>query len=130
MTESVTKLLGSIETATPVPDGVLADDIFLDATVPNWRMQLRGTSAVQERYGIWFADPGRFEELTRTPVPGGEIVRFVLSWTENGVPFSARQAHFFEVDDNGQITRDEMYCGGRWDAGRLAEMEAADRVSA
>lgn len=130
MTDSVTTLLAAMEAGQPVPTDVLADDIVLDATVPNWRMQLRGTTAVVARYGIWFADPGHYEELTRTPVPGGEIVRFLLNWTENGIPFSARQAHFYEVDDSGKITRDEMYCGGRWDAGRLAEMEAADHVSA
>jgi hypothetical protein len=130
MTDTVTKLLAAIEAGQPVPSDLLAEDIVLDATVPDWRMRLRGTSAVLERYGAWFADPGHFEELTRTPMPGGEIVRFLLSWTENGVPMAARQAHFYEIDDSDRITRDEMFCGGRWDAGRLAEMEAADRVSA
>jgi len=28
----------------------------------------------------------RFDELQRHPVPGGEVVRHVLAWTEDGVP--------------------------------------------
>jgi hypothetical protein len=130
MTDSVTKLLAAMESGTRVPDGVLADDAVLDATVPHWRLIRSGGAAVREQFATWFADPGRFEQVSRTAVPGGEIVRFELSWTEQGVPFTAHQAHFLSLDDSGKIVHDEMYCGGRWDAGLLAEMEAAARVSA
>lgn len=130
MTDSVTTLLAAVESGTPIPDGVLSDNVVLDATVPMWRMTLHGVDAFRERFGIWFADPGHYESIERTPTHGGEIVQLVLTWTENGVPFVARQAHFLHLDDSGKITRDDMYCGGRWDAGRQAEMEEANRVSA
>jgi hypothetical protein len=130
MTDSVSTLLNAIETGTPVPDGVLADDVVLDATVPMWRLTLQGVDAFRERFSIWFADPGKYESIERIPTPDGEIVQLVLTWVENGIPFLARQAHFLQVDDTGRITRDAMYCGGRWDAAKQAEIEDAHRVSA
>lgn len=130
MSDSVSDLLGAIGSGARVPSGVLADDVIVDATVPNWRLTLRGRSAVQEQFATWYADPGGFEEMIRTPIPGGEVVRFLLTWVEQGVPHAVHQAHFIEVDDSGRIRYDQMYCGGRWDAGLLAEMEEADRVGA
>jgi hypothetical protein len=129
MSNAITDLLAAVESGTGVPAGVLADEVVLDATVPSWRMTVRGADAVRDRYAVWFADAGHFESLERTAIPAGEAVRFLLTWVEAGVPHAAHQAHFFELDATGRIVRDEMYCGGRWDAGLLAEMEAADRAS-
>ena len=130
MSNAVTELLAAVEAGTGVPAGVFADAVTLDATVPMWRMTLRGSDAVRAKFAVWFADPGRFEDLDRTPVPGGEIVRYTLSWVENGIPFAASQAHFLEIDATGKISADHFFCGGRWGAGRLAVMEEAARVSA
>ena len=129
MSDTVTKLLASIEAGTGAPADVLADDVTVDATVPMWRLTLRGADAVRAKFAVWFADPGHFEQIVRTPVPGGEYVRFLLSWVEHGVPHVASQAHFFEFDDAGRIRADQMFCGGRWDAGLLAQIEEADRVA-
>jgi hypothetical protein len=101
-------------------------DATLDATVPNWRMQLHGADAIRGEYGRWFADPGRFEELRRLPTADGttEIVEYTLSWSENGVPHAAHHLHVLAVRDN-RIVADTVFCGGRWPAALLAEMEAA-----
>jgi hypothetical protein len=101
-------------------------DATLDATVPNWRMQLHGADAIRDEYGRWFADPGRFEELRRFPAADGttEIVEYTLSWSENGVPHAAHHLHVLAVRDN-RIVADTVFCGGRWPASLLAEMEAA-----
>ena len=101
-------------------------DATLDATVPNWRMQLHGADAIRGEYGSWFADPGRFEELRRLPAADGttEIVEYTLSWSENGVPHAAHHLHVLAVRDN-RIVADTVFCGGRWPASLLAEMEAA-----
>ncbi len=101
-------------------------DATLDATVPNWRMQLYGADAIRGEYGRWFADPGRFEELRRYPAAGGitEIVEYTLSWSENGVPHAAHHLHVLTVRDD-RIVADTVFCGGRWPASLLAEMEAA-----
>jgi ketosteroid isomerase-like protein len=101
-------------------------DATLDATVPGWRMRLRGPDAIRAEYARWFADPARMSELRRLPVAGGpsEVVEYVLSWTENGVPHAAHHMHLLTVRD-GRITADTVMCGGRWPASLLAEMEAA-----
>lgn len=130
MSDAVTQLLASIETGVPVPADVFAADVVVDATVPGWRLRLRGPDAVRDQFATWYADPGRFEEVVRTPIPGGEVIRFLLTWVEQGVPHVAHQAHFVTLDSLGRIGQDEMFCGGRWDAGLLAEMEEADRVGA
>ena len=101
-------------------------DATLDATVPGWRMQVCGPDAIRAEYARWFADPGRMGELRRFPVTGGpsEVVEYVLSWTENGIPHAAHHMHLLTVRDD-QITADTVMCGGRWPASLLAEMEAA-----
>ena len=90
----------------------------------NWRFAVRGDAAVREELGRWYADAGHFEELTRTPLPTGELVEFTLRWEEAGVPFAAHQAHVVEVAGD-RIVRDQVWCGGRWPAALLAEMAEA-----
>lgn len=104
-----------------------ADEAVLDATVPNWRMRLRGAGRIRSQLAQWYADKGRFEEFSRVPIePDTQLVRFVLTWTEHGVPHAAHQAHVIRVNGD-RITDHVVYCGGRWPAGLLARMaEAAD----
>lgn len=106
-------------------EDVWADHVALDATVPNWRFRRTGPAQVRETYRGWFADPGEFEELRRSPVAGGEVVEYLLTWTEDGVPHAAHHLHWLDVADD-RIVADLVLCGGRWPAGLLAEMEAAD----
>ena len=98
-----------------------ARDAVLDATVPNWRFSVKGDEAVRTELARWYASTGMFEELSRTVVPEGELVTFTLRWEEGGVPHAAHQAHLLTLDEGG-ITRDQVWCGGRWPASLLAEM--------
>ncbi len=118
------RFLTSIQTGVMSETDALRDDVVLDATVPNWRFTVCGAAAVRAELARWYADPGTFEELTRTPVPGGELVTFTRRWEENGVPHAAHQAHVLLVADHG-IVRDQVWCGGRWPAALLAEMADA-----
>ena len=124
--EVIGRFLSSIEAGGEPEPGVLSDDVVLDATVPNWRFTVRGAAAVAAELGRWYAGPGTFEELTRTPVPGGELVTFTLHWRENGVPHAVHQAHVVAVS-GGRIVQDQAWCGGRWPAALLAEMAEAGR---
>ena len=101
------------------------DDAILDATVPNWRFHARGVSQVKRVYRRWFADPAQMRDLRRWRVPHGEIVEYLLTWTEDGVPHAGHHLHVIDLRD-GLIERDTFFCGGRWPAGLIAEMEAAD----
>lgn len=107
-----------------MPTDVFSADAVLDATVPNWRFSVHGDEAVRAQLSEWFADPGHFEALARSALPDGELVEFTLSWVEAGVPHACHQAHILRVR-NGQVAADTAFCGGRWPAPLLAEMEAA-----
>ena len=101
-----------------------APTVRLDATVPNWRIEVVGDDAVRAEYSRWFADPGQFEKLRRHATATGEVVEYLLTWTERGVPHAGHHVHILEIED-GLIVSDTVMCGGRWSADLLAEIEAA-----
>jgi hypothetical protein len=119
--------LDAVTSGTGIPSELYAADANLDATVPGWRMSATGGDAIAATYARWFADPAEFDELDRQPVAGGEVVRYLLTWNEHGVPHAAHHCHLLATDADGRITSDTVFCGGRWDAGRLAQMAGADR---
>ena len=104
---------------------IWAEDAVVDAVVPMWRMALTGRERIDAKLRSWFAGPGELEEVRRHPIETGEIVELTLTWVEGGIPHAARQVHVLELDRDGRIARDHMWCGGRWSAALLAEMEAA-----
>jgi hypothetical protein len=128
MTEhpAVGKFLQAVEDAAISACDVWSQDATLDATVPNWRLHASGADAIRAEYARWFADPGSFTELRRHPVDNGEgeVVEYMLSWTEHGVPHAAHHMHLLRVRD-GHIVADTVFCGGRWPASLLADIEAA-----
>lgn len=103
---------------------VYADAAVVDATVPGWRFAIRGSAAIGSKFAEWFAAPARFDELDRRPTEHGEVVTYLLTWTEHGVPQAARHCHVLTLDDDGRVAHDMFFCGGRWDASLLARMEA------
>ena len=125
---TVDGFLDAIGGGAGVPAHLLAADMVLDATVPDWRFTVRGSEAVARQYGVWFAVRAAFEELERLPVGGGEVVTYLLTWEENGVPHAAHHCHVLRFDGDGCIAQDRFFCGGRWDAARLAEMAAAEHA--
>jgi hypothetical protein len=125
---TVDRFLEAIGAGAGVPAHLLAPDVVLDATVPDWRFSVRGSEAVARQYGQWFAAAAEFEELERMPVAGGEVVTYLLTWEESGVPQAAHHCHVLRFDGDGDIVQDRFFCGGRWDAARLAEMAAAEHA--
>jgi len=120
----VDAFLDAVEHATIGDADAWAADAVLDATVPNWRYSARGADAIRAEYAGWFAHPARFETLERTPLPDGELIEYVLAWEEDGVPHAAHHLHRLRVRD-ARIVSDTVFCGGRWPASLLAEMEQA-----
>ena len=125
-TSAIERFLHAVETANIPGCDAWSADATLDATVPNWRLHAAGADAIRAEYAKWFANPGRFDELRRYTVEGGgtEMVEYTLSWAENGVPHAGHHLHVLTVRDD-RIVSDMVFCGGRWPASLLAEMEAA-----
>jgi hypothetical protein len=121
---AVDRFLDAVRNATIDDCDAWAPDVRLDATVPNWRMYRHGVDDLRATYRGWFADPGEFETLRRIPIPGGEVVDYLLAWSEDGVPHTAHHLHLIEVEGD-RIVADTVMCGGRWPAALMAAMEAA-----
>lgn len=122
--EVVSRFLNAVEAGTMDRAEVFADDVVLDATVPHWRFEVRGREAVRAQFAHWYGRPGTFEELVRSALPNGELVEFLRTSTNDGAPHASHQVHKVLVAD-GRIVAITMWCGGRWSASLLAEMEAA-----
>ena len=101
---------------------------MLDAGVPGWRLSVQGDEEIRRQLRAWYRDAGTFEELRRHPIATGEVVELTVTWVEDGVPHAARQVHVLELDGDGRIAHDDMWCGGRWSAALLAEMEKASNA--
>ena len=123
---TVDRFLGAVCAGGGVPADLFAADAELDATVPGWRFGVRGADDVARQYSSFFADQGAFEELERLPVDGGDVVCYLLTWVERGVPHAAHHCHMLRFAADGRIAGDRFFCGGRWDAGLLAEMASAN----
>lgn len=120
----VDRFLDGVVNATIPTTDAWTDGATLDATVPGRRFTLAGVDAVRARFATWFAEVGRFEELRRLPTPGGEVVEYLLTWEEAGVPQVVHHVHLLTLAADARIADDDFFCG-RWEAALLAEMEAA-----
>ncbi len=118
------RLLDAIAEGSGMPDHLFATDARLDATVPMWRYETTGAAAVRAELTKWYGSPTQLEQVQRRPFPGGEAIEIDISWVEGGVPHAGHQLHLLAVADD-RITSDTVFCGGRWPADLLAEMEAA-----
>ncbi|MGB6582427.1 MAG: hypothetical protein WBF34_31405 [Streptosporangiaceae bacterium] len=116
------KMVVFLETGT-APEGLFRPDVFLDLSMPTWRIQVAGaedligvrkqghpgTSAVAR----WRADP----------TPAGFVFEFEERWDHEGQQWYAREMMRAEVAD-GQIAELVVYCTGDWDHARQAEHTA------
>ena len=121
--DPVTLFLDAVVSGRGIPTDIYASDASLDATVPHWRLEAHGPAAIAAELSGWYGGPGRLYDVARSSLPGGEVVRFTLTWTDNGNPMAAHQVHLLDVRE-GAITRHDIWCGGRWDAALQAEIEA------
>lgn len=123
----IDRFLDAVAAGRGIPAELYAVDAVLDATVPNWRFGVAGGPAIAAEYGRWFADPAEMEELERIATDHGEVARYLLTWTQDSVPYAAHHTHILSLDSDGRIRKDVVFCGGRWDAALLAQIEEAKR---
>ncbi len=131
-TTVVTRFLAAIRDATMASAADLfADAAVLDATVPGWRFVVHGSDDVRAEYSRWFNDVAVFTELRRLPTPNGEVIEYFLTWTEGGIEHGAHHVHMLTIDANrDRILEDHVFCGGRWPAALLAQMNPLHAGSA
>jgi hypothetical protein len=122
--DPIAQFLDDLAAGGAIDSRIVTPDVVLDATVPNWRFEVVGEAAVRDQLVRWFSTTGQYEWIRRQPTPTGELVEFFFCWEEHGMPHAAHQLHLLDIE-HGRIVRDTMFCGGRWPAPLLAEMEAA-----
>jgi hypothetical protein len=122
----VHKLVHWLET-TEVPDGLFADDAFIDLTLPRWRVQAAGRDATVAVRAQNHPAPGTVTRLRHDPIPTGFVLEFEEEWDENGEHWYARELIRADVRD-GSITDLSAYCTGDWDRHRVAEHRAAETL--
>lgn len=126
-TDVVSRLLDQLASGTGVSSELFTGTAIMDATVPNWRFPTTGADRIAGQLTVWFTfeRPGRYDELRRIPTPTGEVVQLSIEWTEHGVLHAAHQSLTIDLE-HGRIATIGLWCGGRWPAPLLAEMEAAN----
>lgn len=107
------QFVGWLETGMR-PDGMFADNVFADLTVPHWRVQAAGAEATFHLREDSHPYQGtvRVEALDRTS--RGFLLQFEERWTAGGQRWYCRELIHCIVS-NGLISELAIYCSGDWD---------------
>lgn len=97
-----------------IPDGLFSPEVFLDLSVPLWRVQTMGTEqllAVRVDGHPYFGRVPRTRlDLTQT----GFVLEFEEEWQQDGREMYCRELMRADVND-GVIHQLSVYCTGDWD---------------
>jgi hypothetical protein len=120
---AVARLIEFLETGL-VPDGLLAPEVFLDLSLPLWRVQ---TATAQEAIAVRAGGhpfPGqiRVERLSQTDT--GFAIEFEERWQHEGQNWYCREMIRADVVDD-TIVEMAVYCTGDWDEARQREHASA-----
>lgn len=119
-------LISFLETGQP-PDGLFAADVFLDVTVPHWRLQARGRDDAVALRLQQHPAPGRVVRHRLDQTETGFVLEFEERWHENGHDWYAREIARADIDQHG-ITQLSVYCTGDWDETREKKHRQAVRL--
>jgi hypothetical protein len=117
------KLVTFLETGT-APEGLFRPDVFLDLTMPTWRIEASGAEDLISIRKQGHPGTGAVTRWRADPTPAGFVFEFEERWVHEGQEWYAREMMRAEVAD-GQIAELVVYCTGDWDQARQAEHAAA-----
>ena len=123
MDELAAKVIRFLETGD-VPDGLFRPDVFLDLTMPTWRIQTAGAEDLITVRKQGHPGPGTVTRWRADPTPTGFVFEFEERWDGEGQQWYAREMMRIEVSD-GAIAELTVYCTGDWDEAWQAEHAAA-----
>ncbi|MDQ1618799.1 MAG: hypothetical protein QOE19_1368 [Actinomycetota bacterium] len=112
-----------LETGSP-PDELFAPDVFLDFTMPTWRLQAEGVADVVASRRAGHPSPGRVPRQRFDPTASGFVLEVEETWASGGEQWYSRELIRADVSEQG-ITGLSVYCTGDWDTARVAEHAAA-----
>ena len=117
------KIIRFLETGD-APEGLFCPDVFLDLTMPTWRVQASGAEDLIAVRKEGHPGPGTVTRWRADPMPGGFVFEFEERWNSEGQQWYAREMMRADVTD-GAIAELTVYCTGEWDEARQAEHAAA-----
>jgi hypothetical protein len=112
-------LIAFLETGTP-PDGLFDPDVFLDFTMPTWRLQALGVHDAVALRRAGHPAPGRVPRSRFDPTTTGFVLEVEETWADNGDSWYCRELFRADIGPSG-ITGLSVYCTGDWDSARVAE---------
>jgi hypothetical protein len=115
----VKKFITFLETGN-APDGLFAPDVFVDFTMPLWRLQAQGAAEAVALRKRGHPSPGKVARMRMDFIPMGFVLEVEERWTDGGQDWYCREMFRADVS-NGSIKDLSVYCTGDWDVARQAE---------
>lgn len=106
------------------PDGLFADDVFCDLTVPTWRLQAVGPADVVALRRAGHPATGRVPRHRLDATATGFVLEVEEAWEDGHDQWYCRELFRADVAD-GRIRQLSIYCTGDWDSAQVAEHAAA-----
>jgi hypothetical protein len=113
------KMVAFLETGT-APEGLFHPDVFLDLSMPTWRVQAQGLQDLQQERKEGHPGPGTVARWRSDPTPTGLVFEFEERWSHQGQQWYSREMIRMEVVD-GAVAELSVYCTGDWDEARQRE---------
>ncbi len=112
------KLIEFLETGE-APSGLFTDDVFVDFTMPQWRLQAQGVQQAVEMRRAGHPGPGRVPRSRFDTTATGFVLEVEEEWDWEGDSWYCRELFRADVSGTG-ISQLSVYCTGDWDAERRA----------
>ncbi|WP_030274966.1 hypothetical protein [Streptomyces sp. NRRL B-24484] len=102
------------------PDGLFAPEVFVDFTMPQWRLQAQGVQDAVALRKAGHPGPSRVPRSRLDATATGFVLEVEEQWEQNRESWYCRELFRADVSD-GSISRLSVYCTGDWDRARVAE---------
>lgn len=112
------KIITFLETGR-VPDGLFTPDVFLDFTMPLWRIQAQGVTDTVASRKAGHPSPGLVPRSRFDSTPTGFVLEVEELWDQDGDCWYCRELIRADVA-GGSISELSVYCTGDWDSARVA----------
>ena len=113
------KLITFLETGTS-PDGLFTPDVFVDFTMPQWRLQARGADDVVGLRLAGHPTKGRVPRSRLDVTKTGFVLEVEENWDSGDDSWYCRELFRADVTD-GAISELSVYCTGDWDSEQVTK---------
>jgi len=123
----VSEFIEFTETGTAPPE-LFADDVFVDFTMPHWRLQAGDRDGLVALRRRGHPDESTVASSRVDVTESGFVIEWTERWTDSdGMDWYCREMARADVVD-GRITDISVYCTGDWDTRRVDEHRRTVRL--